>query len=64
MLDMRQVVGILDIARRMIRLFGYEVSDDDHSDGDIAVEVIGSRQLKNTMRSYWLGITLPVWGIQ
>jgi FlaA1/EpsC-like NDP-sugar epimerase len=43
LLDMGQPVKILDLARLMIELSGLSVLDDDHPDGDIAIEEIGLR---------------------
>ncbi|TXI75747.1 MAG: polysaccharide biosynthesis protein [Dokdonella sp.] len=42
-LDMGQPVKIIDLARRMIHLSGLEVRDDDHPDGDVAIEIVGLR---------------------
>lgn len=43
LLDMGEPVRILDLARRMIRLSGLEVRDDDHPDGDIEIQFTGLR---------------------
>ncbi len=43
LLDMGEPVRILDLARRMIRLSGLEVRDDDHPDGDIEIRFTGLR---------------------
>jgi len=42
-LDMGDPVRILDMARRMIHLSGFEVKDEDNSDGDIAITYTGLR---------------------
>jgi FlaA1/EpsC-like NDP-sugar epimerase len=42
-LDMGEPVKIVDLARRMIRLSGFEVKDDTNSDGDIEVQYTGLR---------------------
>ena len=42
-LDMGQPVGILDLAKRMIRLSGLTLRDELRPDGDIAIEVTGLR---------------------
>lgn len=42
-LDMGQPVKIVDLAKRMIHLSGYEVKDEQHPDGDIAVIFSGLR---------------------
>ena len=43
LLDMGAPVRIKDLALRMIRLSGLTVKDDEHPDGDIAVEITGLR---------------------
>jgi len=43
-LEMGAPVKIDDLARTMIRLSGLEVSDENHPDGDIAVEYVGLRR--------------------
>lgn len=42
-LDMGQPVRIIDLARRMIHLSGLEVRDEEHPDGEIAIETVGLR---------------------
>lgn len=42
-LDMGKPVRILDLARRMVHLSGLEVRDEQHPDGDIAIEIVGLR---------------------
>lgn len=42
-LDMGEPVRIIDLARRMIHLSGLEVRDDEHPDGDIAIDIVGLR---------------------
>ena len=42
-LEMGTPVKIDDLARTMIRLSGLEVRDDNHPDGDIAIEYVGLR---------------------
>lgn len=42
-LDMGQPVKIVDLAKRMIHLSGYEVKDEKHPDGDIEVVFSGLR---------------------
>lgn len=42
-LDMGQPVKIVDLARRMIHLSGYQVRDDANPDGDISIEFTGLR---------------------
>ncbi len=42
-LDMGEPVYIVDLARRMIRLSGFEVCDEDHPNGDIEIVYTGLR---------------------
>lgn len=42
-LDMGEPVKILDLARRMIRLMGYDVKDDDNPEGDVEIRFTGLR---------------------
>lgn len=42
-LDMGKPVKIIDLARRMVHLSGLEVRDEQHPDGDIAIEIVGLR---------------------
>lgn len=42
-LDMGKSVKIVDLAAKMIRLSGFEVKDEDHPHGDIAIEFSGLR---------------------
>ncbi|MCO6441257.1 MAG: polysaccharide biosynthesis protein [Nitrococcus mobilis] len=42
-LDMGDAVKIVDLARRMIHLAGYEVCDDENPEGDIAITFTGLR---------------------
>ncbi|HET8700089.1 MAG TPA: nucleoside-diphosphate sugar epimerase/dehydratase [Nitrococcus sp.] len=42
-LDMGKSVKIVDMARRMIHLAGYEVRDEENPNGDIAIEFTGLR---------------------
>ncbi len=43
LLDMGEPVRIIDLARRMIRLSGLEVQDEDHPNGDIEIQFTGLR---------------------
>ncbi|MCL4187786.1 MAG: polysaccharide biosynthesis protein [Rhodobacteraceae bacterium] len=43
-LDMGRPVRIVDLARQMVHASGYSVRDEDHPDGDIAIEYIGLRR--------------------
>jgi FlaA1/EpsC-like NDP-sugar epimerase len=43
LLDMGEPVRILDLARRMIRLSGLTVRDEEHPDGDIEIQFTGLR---------------------
>ncbi|QEY25164.1 nucleoside-diphosphate sugar epimerase/dehydratase [Neisseria zalophi] len=42
-LDMGESVKIIDLARQMIRLSGFEVKDENHPHGDIEIKVTGLR---------------------
>ena len=42
-LDMGESVRILDLAKRLITLSGFEVKDEAHPDGDIEIKFIGLR---------------------
>lgn len=42
-LDMGEPVRILDLAKRMIRLAGYDLRDKKHPDGDIEIQFTGLR---------------------
>ena len=42
-LDMGQPVRIIDLAERMIHLSGLELRDEEHPDGEIAIEIVGLR---------------------
>ncbi|MGF6148677.1 UDP-glucose 4-epimerase [Kingella potus] len=42
-LDMGESVKIIDLARRMIRLSGLEVKDENHPHGDIEIRITGLR---------------------
>jgi FlaA1/EpsC-like NDP-sugar epimerase len=43
LLDMGEPVRIIDLAQRMIRLQGLSIRDENHPDGDIAIEFVGLR---------------------
>ncbi len=42
-LDMGEPVKIIDLARRMVKLSGFTVRDENRLDGDIAIEITGLR---------------------
>jgi FlaA1/EpsC-like NDP-sugar epimerase len=42
-LDMGESVKIKDLATKMVRLSGLEIQDDEHPDGDIAIQCTGLR---------------------
>lgn len=42
-LDMGEPIRIIDLARKMIRLMGSDVKDEENPDGDIAIQIIGLR---------------------
>jgi len=54
-LDMGEPVKIDDLAKSMIRLMGLEVRDEQHPDGDIAVEYIGLRPGEKLYEELLLG---------
>ena len=54
-LDMGEPVKILDLARRMIRLSGYSVRDDDSPNGDIEIQFSGLRPGEKLFEELLLG---------
>ncbi len=54
-LDMGEPVRIADLARRMIRLMGFSVRDDDHPDGDIGIEFTGLRPAEKLYEELLIG---------
>ena len=42
-LDMGESVKIIDLAKQMIRLSGFEIQDENHPKGDIAIKITGLR---------------------
>ena len=40
---MGKPVKIIDLAKRMVHLSGLELRDEDHPEGDIAIEIVGLR---------------------
>jgi FlaA1/EpsC-like NDP-sugar epimerase len=54
-LDMDEPVKIDDLAKSMIRLMGLEVRDEQHPDGDIAIEYIGMRHGEKLHEELLLG---------
>ena len=59
-LDMGEPVRILDMARRMIHLSGYEVKDDNHPDGDIEIHFTGLRPGEKLYEELLIGdLALP-----
>jgi FlaA1/EpsC-like NDP-sugar epimerase len=54
-LDMGNPVRIDDLARSMIRLMGFEVRDEEHFDGDIAIEYVGLREGEKLHEELLLG---------
>ena len=51
MLDMGKPVKIIDLARRMIHLSGLELRDEEHPDGDIAIESSACARARSSTRS-------------
>ena len=54
-LDMGNPVKIDALARTMIRLLGLEVRDENHTDGDIAIEYVGLRQGEKLNKELLIG---------
>ena len=54
-LDMGEPVRIFDLARRMIRLTGYEVRDEEHPHGDITITFSGLRPGEKLYEELLLG---------
>ena len=54
-LDMGQPVKIKDLASRMVELSGLRVKDEDHPDGDIAIEITGLRPGEKLYEELLLG---------
>jgi len=54
-LDMGQPVRIADLARRMVHLMGFTVRDDQHPDGDIAIEYTGLRPAEKLYEELLIG---------
>jgi len=42
-LDMGESVDIIDLARKMVHLMGFEISDEEHPNGDIQIQYTGLR---------------------
>jgi FlaA1/EpsC-like NDP-sugar epimerase len=55
LLDMGQPVRILDLARAMVELTGLTVIDEQHPDGDIAIEEIGLRSGEKLIEELLIG---------
>ena len=54
-LDMGEQIKIIDLAKRMIRLSGMEVKDEDHPKGDIEIEITGLRHGEKLYEELLLG---------
>jgi FlaA1/EpsC-like NDP-sugar epimerase len=54
-LDMGKPVRIRDLAYRMVNLMGLTVQDEDHPDGDIAVEYVGLRPAEKLYEELLIG---------
>ena len=54
-LDMGEPVRIVDLARRMIRLSGYSVQDEDNPQGEIPIQFIGLRPGEKLYEELMLG---------
>jgi FlaA1/EpsC-like NDP-sugar epimerase len=57
-LDMGKPVRIQDLARRMIRLMGLSVRDDDNPDGDIEIVYTGLRPAEKLFEELLIGGTV------
>ena len=55
LLDMGEPVRILDMARRMVELSGLQVRDENHPEGDIAIEITGIRPGEKLFEELLLG---------
>jgi len=54
-LDMGEPVRIQDLAYRMINLMGLTVQDEEHPDGDIAIDYIGLRPAEKLYEELLIG---------
>jgi len=54
-LDMGEPVKIQDLARRMIRLMGLTVRDDENPDGDVEIEYTGLRPAEKLYEELMIG---------
>ncbi len=54
-LDMGEPVRIIDLARRMVRLMGYEVKDENNPQGEIEIKVTGLRPGEKLYEELLLG---------
>ncbi|EEF23377.1 NAD dependent epimerase/dehydratase, putative [Ricinus communis] len=54
-LDMGPSVRIMDLARRMIRLMGYSIRDEENPSGEIAIEIVGLRPGEKLFEELVLG---------
>ena len=54
-LDMGESVKILDLAKRMIRLSGLDIKDDERPDGDIEIKITGLRPGEKIIEELLIG---------
>ncbi len=54
-LDMGEPVKIIDVAKRMIQLMGYEIKDSDNPEGDIEIKISGMRPGEKLYEELLLG---------
>ncbi|NLO78710.1 MAG: polysaccharide biosynthesis protein [Xanthomonadaceae bacterium] len=54
-LNMGEPVKIVDLARQMIRLMGYQVRDEANPNGDIALQFTGLRPGEKLYEELWIG---------
>ena len=55
LLDMGDPVEIYDLARRMVKLSGFRVKDENSPEGDIAIDVVGLRPGEKLYEELLLG---------
>jgi FlaA1/EpsC-like NDP-sugar epimerase len=55
LLDMGQPVNILELAKRMIRLKGYAIRDENNPDGDIEIRITGLQPGENLHEKLLIG---------
>ncbi|MGI9305414.1 MAG: polysaccharide biosynthesis protein [Gammaproteobacteria bacterium] len=56
-LDMGEPIRIVELARRMIRLYGFEVRDEENPDGDIEIHFTGLRPGEKLFEELLIGVS-------